>query len=477
MAKVRVRGITATAVSKILIDKGHDIVQASPIIRERFNIPLDTSPAEVTVKDAGQDELLVIGFPGPAEKILNDLIEALEYPFIYRARLGLHSVHIGIVEKKNRDECIVSLPNQQKGILPKCTQPEGAKILVSVVKTAIKPNEKNILSRNIRVIGKYVALIYGQPELSISEHIRDREKREELLAIAAAKIFGTGLGVHLRSNSMYASREDIEKEIDALREYLNNIIDSSRKEIDQPVALYEGEHISIIGLTSEAKKKLDYYRKLVIPTIDGHHSLKTLGDTLSEIVDFSEKLLEQGISGEIINKAINEYILSKNKPPTKIRIQHIKPNGETLFLTPGILYERIVQDNGEKLIIRREFKSPGVYDGLNIEKKPGDIDYMVVEPGSWMISHNYYRGDTWLGSYININTPPEILPRLIKAHDLLIDIIVKPGEEPEIIDREELEALYKAGIIPEKLYIKALETGEKALSTIEKHIYNPIPKG
>ena len=48
--RVRVRGITATAVSKLLLDKGFRIVQASRIIQERLGAEFDPSPADVTVK-------------------------------------------------------------------------------------------------------------------------------------------------------------------------------------------------------------------------------------------------------------------------------------------------------------------------------------------------------------------------------------------------------------------------------------------
>lgn len=471
--RVRVRGITATAVSKILLDRGYRIVQASNIIRERFNLSPDTSPADVTVKDADEDELLVLGFYGHADKVYEDLVEVLEYPIKWVSPVGLHSIHVGLVRERVGDKCIVEIGNNVKGILPNCNTDIGKKVLVGVSKAPIKPGEEAFLTRYIRVVGEYVSLIYGKPSLTISEHVRDQDKRDYLLAIAMSKIMGSGLGVHLRSSSMYAGKEEIEEEIDALKQKLQDILEKARSIEDAPKIVYEGEFIGLIGLTSLAKEKLDKYREQVVPTVTKHHSLKSCGDIMSDIVDYSEILLKHGVPREAVHAALTEYIIEKMKPPMKIRIIHKRPDGATYTLSPGIIHEAAKSGRGVKIIVKRTIRNAGLYDGLNIEKKPGDIDYMIVEENSWIISHNYYRGSEWLGSYININTPPEILPRTIKYHDLLIDVVVKSGGEAKIIDEDELRAYYEKGVISKKLYEKALETAKQVLENYEFFIYRP----
>ncbi|ABN69734.1 protein of unknown function DUF402 [Staphylothermus marinus F1] len=470
---VRVRGITATAVSKILLDKGYRIVQASNIIRERFNLPLDTSPADVTVKDADKDELLVLGFYGHADKVYNDLVDELEYSFKWVSPVGLHSIHLGLIRDRVGDKCIVEIGNNVKGVLPRCNMDIGKKVLVGVAKAPIKPGEEALLTRSIRVVGKYVSIIYGKPSLTISEHIRDHDKREYLLAIAMSKIMGSGLGVHLRSSSQYAGKDEIEREIDELKQKLRELLDKAKHIEDAPTILYEGEFIGLIGLTSLAKEKLDSYRDKVVPTITRHHSLKSCDNVMSDIVDYSEILLRHGISRKIIYDALSDYILEKNRSLPKIRIIHIKPDGTTHTLSPGTIYEIVKSEKGVKIVLKRTLRNIGVYDGLGVEKKPGDIDYMVIEENSWIISHNYYRGNEWLGSYININTPPEILPGIIKYHDLLIDVIVKNTGEARIIDEEELKTYYEKEIIPEKLYEKALEVAKSILENHRLLIYRP----
>jgi len=71
MVNVRVRGIYSTAVSKLLLEEGFKLVEASDKIIERLNIPIDTSPCDATVKDTeNPDEILVLGFPVEAKEYL-----------------------------------------------------------------------------------------------------------------------------------------------------------------------------------------------------------------------------------------------------------------------------------------------------------------------------------------------------------------------------------------------------------------------
>ncbi len=468
MARVRVRGIAATALTKILADAGHVIVQASRVIQERMGIPLNTSPADVTVKDADRDELLVIGFPDKASEVLNTLTSALKYVLVWRPKLNLHSVVVAKIINREGNTCTLELPYGYRAYLDNCRGEPGSLVTVSVVKAPVKPGEFPRVSTSIRVIGEYIALIHGSTRLTISEHVRDEVKRKELLAVATAGVMGKGLGVHLRSSSAYASPDDIVNEIKVLEQKLKEVLEKAR-ECSEPCIVYEGELVALVGLTSEAKKILDEYRDKVVATIKGHHSYKTFGNTLSEIVDFAELLLKNGVERSVVEESINEYIMSKNTSSPKINIIHIKPDGKVYDLTPGRIEAVIKTTNGYKLRLKRVFRGTGVYDGLGVEKKPGDYDEMIVETGKWYIIHNYRRSDgTPIGVYVNINTPPEILPAQIKYHDLLVDVIAKHGSEPEIIDMDELEKYYNEGVISEELYNGAKKAIEEVLKNVFK---------
>lgn len=466
--RVRVRGIAATALTKILMDTGYVIVQASKVIQERMGIPLNTSPADVTVKDADPDELLVIGFPDKARKVLDTLVDVLKGVFVWKPKLNLHSTVVAKVVKRENNRCILELPYGLKTVLDNCRFQEGSLETVSIVKAPVKPGEPLRVSTNIRVIGEYVALIYGSTRLTVSEHIRDESKRKELLAVATASVIGKGYGVHLRSSSAHASPHDITNEIRVLEDKLKKIINDA-KQCSEPCVVYEGEFIALLGLTSVAKRILDEERNKVIPTVAGHHSYKTCSNTLSDIVDYSELLLKNNVERRVVEECLREYIISKNTGLPRVSIIHVKPDGKVHELTPGKVEAISSIDGRVKIRLKRVFRSHGVYDGIGVEKKPGDYDEMVVEEGKWYIIHNYKRVDgTPVGVYVNINTPPEILPGQIKYHDLLVDVVAKHGDEPKVVDLEELEKYYEEGVIPNELFRKAKEVVNEVLEKVFK---------
>ena len=129
------------------------------------------------------------------------------------------------------------------------------------------------------------------------------------------------------------------------------------------------------------------------------------------------------------------------------------------------------EKNGRRLVVKRVLRGTGLLDGLGVERRPGDVDYMVVGGDDWWISHNYYRGDKWLGTYVNINTPPEILPDTIKYHDLAVDIVIKPDGNINVIDIDELDKYHEEGIITDELYMEARRAVDGVTRQYEKYLY------
>jgi len=166
MVNVRVRGIYATAISKILLDSGFKLVEASEKIRERLGLDLETAPCDVTVKDTeNPDELLIVGFPKEARAVYSVLVETLKYVFTWASPIELHSVHVGLVVDKQGEYCIVDLGGV-KGSLYPCKESPGSKVVVGVKKPPVKPSEGLYLTRNFRLVGKYVALVHGEPRIT-----------------------------------------------------------------------------------------------------------------------------------------------------------------------------------------------------------------------------------------------------------------------------------------------------------------------
>lgn len=470
MVNVRVRGIYATAISKILLDSGFKLVEASDKVRERLGLEFDVAPCDVTVKDAeSPDELLVIGFPKEAKAVYDALVDRLKYVFTWLSPIELHSVYVGIVVERRGELCVVDIGGIRGSLYP-CREDSGSRIVVGVKKPPVKPGEKLQLTRNFKIVGKYVALQHGEPRITFSEHIYDPDIKAKLSTIAVSKLMGTGLGVHFRSSSKFAEAEAILSEIDSLLVDYRNILKNAEN-LNNPTKLRDGEFIALLGLTSLAKRLLDEYRRQVTFTVDMHHSLKSMG--LSDLVDFAEHVfLHSGTTGEGTGPGIASYIVKEVMRKGEVELVHVRPTGEVLRLHSGRVVSAKAFKDRVVIVIERTIRSEGLYDGLGTERKPGDVDYVVVDTSRPTLSHNYFRGDSWLGSYININTPPEVAPGTVKYHDLLVDVVAYPSGEIRVVDLEELENAYRQGIVTSDLYNYAKKAVEHVLSNPSSYVFN-----
>jgi hypothetical protein len=139
-----------------------------------------------------------------------------------------------------------------------------------------------------------------------------------------------------------------------------------------------------------------------------------------------------------------------------IRVDHVKPEGETLKLREG----EIVSLEQGRLVIRRHFQT-GRYDGLNLPIEPGDYGITEVSLGGWCLKHAYFTREGALkGQYWNVNTPVELYPDRIRYVDLHVDVIKRVNEPPQLIDKERLESAVAKGLISPRLCRKAMEVAQ-----------------
>lgn len=465
MFSARIRGIYSTVLTKILMDAGFRIVQPSERIAERFNIPFDPSPPDVTVKDSEEGGIAAIGASDAVEAAVNAIVGAVKYVFIRRSLVDVHGVYLGRVEGKEGTRCVVDIGNGLRGLLDRCDREPGDMVVVGVAAPLFDRGRLARLASNYRLYGKLVALCHGDPRISFSEHIRDPSMRARLSAIALSKLAGSGLGAHFRSSARFASSDDIAREIDLLLKIYKDLAKSSRS-ANEPGPLIPGESLVLIEPTSLAKYLMDEVRTTIVPTIRGHHIYKARG--ASEFVDILEEAISWGCGEQAASEAPLKYLAKKFVELRRVEIAHIKPNGEVLRLAPGEVMCAEHRGGALRLVIKRIMRSPGVYDGLGVEKSEGDVDLMVVESSLPFIVHNYFRSGRWLGSYINVNTPPEIVDGLIVYHDLLADVVVAPDKRPEVIDEDELKRALDAGHIPTGLYEYAISAAADALRRVNE---------
>ena len=218
-----------------------------------------------------------------------------------------------------------------------------------------------------------------------------------------------------------------------------------------------------IGFPNQAKLRLDELRSRVSYTVPYHHYCRAGGEGLSSKVSFAEDLVERGlVPAEEMSRMFREQVEGITpRLGTMIKIIHIKPNGKRLSLGLG----KVIWRGDGKARIQRRIMGFGVYDGLGVEKSPGD--YAITEVTRfqpWMKTSYYSISGELKGRYYNISTPISLYPDHVHYFDLEIDVVVKPNSEAEIVDIELLEKALEEGRIREEVKIKALKIAEEIAS-------------
>jgi Ribonuclease G/E len=467
--RVRVRGIYATAIASLLLKNGYVLSDLSEVLKSRISRPSTELPPHVTLKTDNdkRDEILIIGYPWESGKAIEEMLkENFQMSTIRRGRYGINT----IVRGKSLGDCKVLLPGGNIGVLKRAnTCPnQGEELTVSVVKEKLSPRDSIILSKDLRIVGMYVILIYPGQGISFSEHIHDENRKLELAELASKNVDISSFHIRFRSSSRIAQINNIEQELRNLLQEKDNLLNQTN--LDETGIIRRGEYISVITLSQIDKRIADELRAQTTPTIAFHHTLKAGGRLFSDLVDYAEHLLiDLNLDHNRLGYSTLNYVVQTLRGKI-ISIRHIKPDGDFYNISPGRVESVELKPNKPPvLVLKRVFKTPGILDGLNVEKRPGDYDIMRIDMSSWRIVHEYYTssGDP-LGIYVNINTPPEVEEDSIKYVDLYIDVVLKPSKDPEIVDQDQLDKAYEELLITKELYGKALAEAKKAHSMLSQ---------
>ena len=220
---------------------------------------------------------------------------------------------------------------------------------------------------------------------------------------------------------------------------------------EAPATLLEGSRYVNVEFPALSKKKLDEIRGSVTPTMDGHHYYKACGVNISSALDMAEKLLEKGGPREEVETLLKQTIRAKYPiVGSLIEIEHVKLHGEVFSLGKAVIE---AFDHPKSLIrFRRVFKKKGIYDGLKVEKDPGDYAVTEAKIGEWYFKTRYFSKDgRYKGTYINLNTPIELYPHGIRYVDLEVDVCVWPNGRVKKLDEKKLKEAAAEGIITPKL--------------------------
>jgi protein associated with RNAse G/E len=226
----------------------------------------------------------------------------------------------------------------------------------------------------------------------------------------------------------------------------------------------KGEGSVEVEFPFSAKEALDELRNRVLPTVPRHHHFRIVAS------DYVNLLEEKTLSGhpekrESVGRSMEKSLIWDTLQEGKeIKIEHVKLDGEVIFLSEGVILEKDF-DLKSLVLKRSRFKGRTKYDGLGIEKREGDYAVSEVLGGQWHYRHTYFREDgTLIGRYVNINTPVEFYPDRIRYVDLEIDVVQMPDGRTFVTDEEDLAERFKAGFLSAEL----VETAKKAALEVSK---------
>lgn len=220
--------------------------------------------------------------------------------------------------------------------------------------------------------------------------------------------------------------------------------------------LEKGTCTYFVDFGAQSKQKLDNLRKMVTPTITGHHFLKSGGYLI--LTEFIESMPDP--DGEHIVSKLNKVLKAEGpRPGMRYDIIHKKPGNKDVIMT-GI----VEHADDKEVVVKRKLRPGGRLDGIGIEINEGDYALTIFQPNSWYLIHKYFNKEGFQkGTYINVNTPIEVYPRFARYIDLEVDVVEKNNKR-EIIDLDKLNQVLNAGIIKKELSDKALEVANQLLN-------------
>ncbi|ABP50658.1 MULTISPECIES: DUF402 domain-containing protein [Pyrobaculum] len=421
MYRARIRGIYATALTKLALDWGFKVVQPTEKIARRFGLEPDFSPPDITVKDhESKTGIVAMGLCEAVEAFLSKLTEYAD-PIVARARARLKEVFVG----RAVGEATVEGPGGEVFDVPRrYVLTPGATGIYTVVRPPIGPL-KGVAAPEIVVEGQYVEL-NTTGRVSYSEHIPAEEAvRLRILAETRLRQYAS-IGLRFKSSARYAPDDAIAAEAEALYKEMLEI----SKGGSPGQVLRRGKCFAVVLFDSASKARLDEARAAVVPTVRGHHALRAQG--LGKCLD----LLDH-VGGDVYEKAA-EFLAGE-----AAAVYHVKPWGEVVKMRAEPVGVR-----GGVLVLRRRLRPGGVLDGIGVKIERGFYALTCVPRGKGYVVHTYYTAEgKAVGTYVNANTVPEWGRRVIYI-DLLVDKAFDGGGE-RVLDLDEYEKY--AEMFPQRL--------------------------
>jgi len=415
MFRARIRGVFATALTKLALDWGFKIVQPTPQILQRFEIELDNSPPHLTVKDHESRSGVVILGECDAVDYFSEKLKTYVDPIVFRSPVGRHEVFVGRAVERNKVEgpggLVFDVPSRY-------VVERGGISVFTVVKPPLGPMP-GVAVPEIVVEGQLLEL-NTTGRTTYSRHIPE-EERLKLRILAETRLRNyASMGLHFKSSARYAEEDAVVKEAEELYQEMLKLSQDGAP----GAVLRRGKCLAVAMFDKYSKTRLDEARAAAVPTVKGHHALRAQGlGRCLDLLDYS--------GADVYDRAV-EYLAQG-----AVEILHLKPWGDVVRMRG-----EVVRKTPEVLVVRRALKPGGVLDGLGVRIERGFYALTCVPRSGNYVVHSYYTAEgRHVGTYLNINTEPEWGRRIVYI-DLLVDKAYN-GEE-RILDLEEFNKYVEA---------------------------------
>ena len=450
MVNVMVRGIYSTALTKLFIDEGFNIVRPSKRISERFGLERNSESWDVLVEGSPRPfGVKIYGYREALEKVLSAATRIGHVVFC-RSTIPLGAVYNARVVESRARQSVVDV-GEFRGIVPGALE-EGTVLKVSTIRPSCQDVPK--MYRGVAISGKYAILGKGlQP--GVADRI-DQRRTNQLLRLATS-LSRRGWGVYFIETAKYASPHELIEEVENLYEEIENIDDG-----DEIGLVRDGLHAAKLNYSFIDKRRLDLLRKSVTPTVLGHHYMRSLGHETAVLVKFAERLVMRGFDWEDIGmEMLRSYVSNEFNIGSFVTIYHYLPDGSYKELTPGKVVELGLDDM--TITLHRTIRGEGgFYDGIQARKEAGDYAISRYKLGEMFSETRYYSAEGKLkGVYVNISTPIEFGRRAITYVDLRVDVVKTLDGKVLILDLEELELDVEKGRVPQETAVSALRLAEQ----------------
>jgi len=465
---VRIRGIYTTALTKRFLDAGWSVVDASDPIERRFAADFDTVGSDLTIGTTADRQGVGVHGTATALEAAAALFASIGLDtFGWRDPAPVGGLFSGTVTSTRRGGAVVNLGDTE-GYLPFRNTDDhvetGDTIRVQVREPAAPwSDNRPLLDTDMQVSVDLVSLLpeSGPPTVDTRDETAARELigMTDLLGVSAPEGWRIRWDHAATEASMETLKSAVERAATRAETVADTIEDSETVPVDdEPAELLAATAGRWYWFGRESRFALDALRREVTPTLLGHHRIKAGTEAASAGVDFAEAFCGSDHLGATVSDSTDEAtddflfaVVADCFGPAvgdTVEIGHGKPSGRLISLGTGTVTDR----EDDSVTIRREMSSGGRYDALDVPRSAGDTATTTFREGRWWYPTVYRdREESVIGTYVNICTPVECFPDVVRYIDLHVDVIKHADGTVERVDDEELNAAVAAGFVTKAL--------------------------